>query len=380
MRNEVLYLRGDNVKIDGQTFFCDEAGNSGSNYLDASQPFYVTGGWLVPNTLKDDEDFINKIKQLLDKEGEMHAKNIVRSPKGRFKLKEIIQSLMLDFDLLPFICLTEKKFAIAAKVIETLLDPEYNDLVHTGITYDSLEKSKMYYADKIYNLNEITLESFASAYRNGDVQLMKESISLIAKQLYDNKEFELSNQVYASFKYIEENLTGDYDITNNSENKVMGSLNLPMFVVIMNMLEMHGLMRQCEINIVHDDILEFKNGYINYFNLMKKDILSDYIQVRDQVIPTCFNHIKSLEFNDSGENIFVQCADVLVCSVNRCICEFIKETTMDKSTLELWETVVPILFSWEKPKLSHFMVSGNVTIKIFESKLGDLNEFIKKLK
>lgn len=367
------------MKTDRKTFFCDEAGNSGSNYLDASQPFYVTGGWLVPNTLKDDQNFINKIKQLLNKEGELHAKNIVRSPKGRFKLKEIIQTLMLDYGFLPFICLAEKKYAIAAKIIETLLDPMYNDLVDVGITYDSLDKSKMYYADKIYNLDENMLESFAHSYRNGDVHLMEECISLISKQLYDIKEFELSKQIYASLEYIEENITGDYYIANNSENKVMGSLNLPMFVVIMNMLEMYGAMQQCEINIVHDDIQEFRNGYMYYFNLMKRDEQSNYINVRYEVIPTCFEHIKFLDFNDSTKNIFVQCADVLVCSVNRCICEFNKGKTMDKSTLELWDTVTPILFCWEEPKLSHFMVSGDVTIKIFESKLGDINEIIKTL-
>lgn len=362
-----------------KTFFCDEAGNSGSNYLDADQPFYVTGGWLIPERLKNNEDFIDEVRQLLDKTGELHSKNITKTPKGRFKLKKIIQTLMLEYKLLPFICLAEKKYAIAAKIIETLLDPSYNNSIDNGITYDSLEKSKMYYADIIYKLDDCVLESFAHSYRDGDVHLMKECISLISKQLSDIKEDELSKQIYASLEYIEDNLTGEHDIAINSENKVMGSLNLPMFVIITHMLEMFGAIQHCDISIIHDNIQEFKNGYMDYFNLMKRDKQSEYIKVRNEVTPTGFSHIKSLNFNDSEEDILVQCADVLVSSINKCICEFIKGKTMDKSTLELWDTVLPILFCWENPKLSHFMVSGDVTIKIFESKLGDLNEVINNL-
>ena len=28
--------------------YCDESGNSGPNYLDEAQPFYVLAGWVVP--------------------------------------------------------------------------------------------------------------------------------------------------------------------------------------------------------------------------------------------------------------------------------------------------------------------------------------------
>ena len=30
------------------TFYCDEAGNSGLNYLDLAQPLHVVAGWIVP--------------------------------------------------------------------------------------------------------------------------------------------------------------------------------------------------------------------------------------------------------------------------------------------------------------------------------------------
>jgi hypothetical protein len=29
--------------------YCDESGNSGPNYLDLPQPFYVLAGWLIPD-------------------------------------------------------------------------------------------------------------------------------------------------------------------------------------------------------------------------------------------------------------------------------------------------------------------------------------------
>ncbi|WP_440604609.1 DUF3800 domain-containing protein [Bacillus sp. GB_SG_008] len=32
--------------------YCDESGNSGGNYLDPQQPFYILAGWFVERNLK----------------------------------------------------------------------------------------------------------------------------------------------------------------------------------------------------------------------------------------------------------------------------------------------------------------------------------------
>ena len=32
------------------TVYCDESGNSGPNYIDIPQPFYVLAGWLIPHS------------------------------------------------------------------------------------------------------------------------------------------------------------------------------------------------------------------------------------------------------------------------------------------------------------------------------------------
>ena len=48
--------------MEKQTFYIDECGNTGSNFLDRAQPFYIYGGWLLK-----DELYVNCQKELKDK-------------------------------------------------------------------------------------------------------------------------------------------------------------------------------------------------------------------------------------------------------------------------------------------------------------------------
>jgi hypothetical protein len=168
-RNEPCYC-GSGLKYkkcclvhEGQyTVFVDEAGNSGSNFLDLEQPFYVVGGWVIPNPQLKNDSLIKELAQTLNVKGELKGTNLTGNKRNQGLLKEFYNKL-IELGCRQTVMFAEKKYCIAAKVIETFLDPVYNDRVSNRYTYDNVLKKNL--AEKVYKLPFETLKEFAEAYR-----------------------------------------------------------------------------------------------------------------------------------------------------------------------------------------------------------------------
>ena len=73
--------------MEKQTFYIDECGNTGSNFLDRAQPFYIYGGWLLK-----DELYVNCQKELTDKFLGKQAKEL--KAKSFFIMIKIVESIL----------------------------------------------------------------------------------------------------------------------------------------------------------------------------------------------------------------------------------------------------------------------------------------------
>lgn len=49
-------------------FFCDESGNTGSNFLDEKDPFFVLGVWLDKCNNISNGEFICEMEEILDEQ------------------------------------------------------------------------------------------------------------------------------------------------------------------------------------------------------------------------------------------------------------------------------------------------------------------------
>ena len=107
--------------------YCDESGNSGPNYLDEAQPFYVLAGWVVPtNSIIDVSIELEKLrasqvqknytpKSPLDA-GEVKSSALLKSRAGQRKLVELFRSLE-ERGCIPMYLVAEKRFCVAAKIV-----------------------------------------------------------------------------------------------------------------------------------------------------------------------------------------------------------------------------------------------------------------------
>jgi len=103
----------------GLIYFADEAGNTGSNYLDQGQPYYVLAGFVLrPNQVDSARDVIlNALKGT--KAAELSAQTLLR--RGKITtITRIIRDLG-KVGAFPAASLIEKRFALGARITDAVV-------------------------------------------------------------------------------------------------------------------------------------------------------------------------------------------------------------------------------------------------------------------
>ncbi len=145
--------------------YCDESGNSGPNYIDPLQPFYVLAGWLIP------DERVVEVSVKIDKfrhehfrqREELKSVGMLRNDSAKRKCAELFSDLG-QLDCVPLYLIAEKRFCVAAKIVETFLDPEYHSFLKHSFTMDF--ESKQEIANTLYErLPDNVITQFAEAYR-----------------------------------------------------------------------------------------------------------------------------------------------------------------------------------------------------------------------
>src|SRR5690242_15392813 len=100
------------------TFYCDESGNSGANYIDVAQPFFAVGGFLIPDVkLLDAAVIVERTRaRAVPQAPELKASTVLRRPTGAGIVAEIVSQLS-GLPALPLFVLAEKRFCVSAKII-----------------------------------------------------------------------------------------------------------------------------------------------------------------------------------------------------------------------------------------------------------------------
>lgn len=119
--------------------FFDESGNTGANWLDGVQSYFVYGGWLLPeDNIKEAEDIIKAIFHN-SKANELKSGYVVSRHMDKF---QSLFSQLLTIDALPIFQIADKKYMLAAKLIETFFDYAYNPNVDQSFIGEIDKKRK----------------------------------------------------------------------------------------------------------------------------------------------------------------------------------------------------------------------------------------------
>ncbi|WP_142954545.1 DUF3800 domain-containing protein [Bacillus cereus] len=323
------------------TIFCDESGNTGSNFIDREQPFYIIAGWMVPNKKLEEFSVIDKSAESLGIEGELHGTKLIKSKKAQQEFISLFNRLCKEIECIPIFIIAEKKYCIAAKIIETLLDPYYNDEVDNSYTYDNLKKKKL--VEKLNNVPYEYLVEFINSYNEANPVTMENAIDLLCGFLESNNESDLSKKIKGSIKYLEDNLESEKKAREHLPKKTMLSLNLPVYISYITLLEKLGGAINAKFSLVHDKTQQFKESYSHIFDLYS-DAESFESKLTDgNSILLGFKHLKEFSFEDSKESRWIQAADLLASVIGRVLKRVYSDEPIEAELLELARLTIPAL-------------------------------------
>lgn len=306
-----------------QAYF-DESGNTGSNWLDNQQPFFVYGGWIVKEKYHDVA--INILEQCFSESKADELKSGYIWKRKRPQLVNFLNRMMDEAFAIPCFGLADKRYMIAAKIVETFFDCEYNPYVNSYLTFRSDLKKAL--ADSISENEEIVL-AFAELIKGGTIDL--EKMRIIKEKIgvhFQNISDEAANAIFRLndaelLKMIDEFET----VTKmGTEKKWMSFVEPVLFD------------RATAIDKIC--FLENDSGYIKVDELAHFD---DVFEQMNEIINNrgIFKRLAPIEICDSKEEPLIQSADLLSGFVARSFIEM-DNICNDDEINKIWERFIVI--------------------------------------
>lgn len=150
------------------TLYCDEAGNTGPNYVNDQQPVFVTAGYLVPDDRAAEvREVVSGVLARVNARaqhpvGELKSQALLRSGRTRPVAADLLD-LMAEAGAVPFLSAYDKHFALGARYVDDFLDFGTNPLASKSFTYDTASKRQA--ATVIGQLPTAVLEVVEAALR-----------------------------------------------------------------------------------------------------------------------------------------------------------------------------------------------------------------------
>lgn len=293
------------------TFYIDESGNTGTDWLNKEQPFFIYGGWLIlDNNIKDLNtylsNFINK-----EQSTELKSNKVFKRLDGYKVFNAIFDTFINDFKAIPIFIVIDKEYMVAAKIVETFFDCEYNPKINTYLTHPV--KLKKALADCIVNSKDILIK-FSSLLKNGtiDVQHLRD----ISIDLYNA--FENANHPQVASTLIDlsdENLMKmikEFEtITDGGKMKNRITLTPSTLIEMLKNVEMISNTFKFKVNVVHDRLRGYSEVFDEIENIFFTEEDPFIYSNSDKIWLSNFPHIKSIIEQDSKNIPLIQASDLL---------------------------------------------------------------------
>ena len=303
--------------------FLDESGNTGANWLDPNQPYFVYGGWLImDDPYEKAVDIVEKTFSF-SKAHELKSKYILTHKRNSFFI--MADALMTECYALPVFCVADKRYMIAAKICETFFDCEHNPALNTYITHKTRLKKAL--ADLISE-DESLGDMFSNLIKLGtiDITTMRDIKNALVA-CFDNANLDV---VVKSLNNLDDEMLkkmiDEYEfLTDKGTSMKWMALTEPILVNLLICID--GLGHTCEsLNINVDNTAR---GYAPVF----KEI--EAICKKNTII----KNVKSINIVDSKGNVMIQAADLLSGYIARSLKEISsKENTNEDK--EFWNNLL----------------------------------------
>lgn len=289
----------------------DESGNTGTDWLNEDQPYFVYGGWFLYNDKTDKAH--QYLKNILNnmQASELKSKNIFNNNKGYIIFKDIFEFMIDKIQAVPIFGIVDKKYMVAAKIVETFFDCAYNPSLNGYLTGPVELKSAL--ANCIKNDNYL-LRDFSTLIKNGTITLdnmeniknrmiclfKNQNLQIVADTLVGLTTDDLQNMIDV-FVYL----------TNNGSTKKWITLTQSTFIDIIKNIELLCGLNNIKVDIIHDNLRGYDEVLMEVKRNFFKDKIPEIMEIDNRIWLSHFPHIKSFSMEDSKNEILIQASDLL---------------------------------------------------------------------
>ena len=294
--------------------YFDEAGNTGDNLLDSSQPVYC----LLSMSLTDHE--ATSLLGLIDtKANERHFKNLKKRKKGQLQILQIINDPILSPQSVKFV-VAHKEYSVVAHIIDRLVEPVLYDRGHDGYRSGLFH----FFANVLFAFGKSEwgkdfFSRFCSTFQRMVREKSNDSIDEFYKLVYmklseSGSDKELLMLIMESLRQIDSILEGI--------QKYNLDLSLTSFSIL---ADVWGRQLENKIDVIHDDskqMIHFRD-YISYLSSSVIPVREVGFGERTMRFPFSINTVELVNSKNSPQ---VQLADILVSSIGYAMTRTMTET------------------------------------------------------
>lgn len=281
--------------------------------MDPQQPAHVLAGWLVPADQRAAyAAAIVEAKLRNPQASEFKGKNLLPTPRGRETARRIISGA-LDVGALPVFVIVEKRYCVAAKMVETFLDPFHNDGAYWLPTGADIERQAI--ANVFYESPSVLLHDFANAYRDPNTESFARNIRALADYSNSIGRIDLSSSLLAQLDDLDRLVEAERaEIGTIKRNKwiAVNTFTFLSFIVLAS--NVIRLETDAEVEVVHDKTDEFEEAFKILFDGWRwregLEILPSVLQ-SGTVMPPLVDQLTRFRIGEPKQEPEIQAADVL---------------------------------------------------------------------
>ncbi|MFB4321687.1 DUF3800 domain-containing protein [Priestia sp. BR_2] len=339
--------------------YFDEYGNTGNNYLDLNQRYFILAGWIIPEPITDElrNNVMDAVRNYNKNLREIKGKKLLESHKGRVFLVAVLLKL-IECGCKPIVSICDKSFVLAAKfayLLDDCVDPK---LLHKFNLIISAE-NRIKFAKLIQNKCKDELQEFGKLLRQPDTESLNNVFKKVRRKFARSKYSILFSENTVNINDAVESLNLEL---NSQPKKAASAINLSAFTSVLMLLEDIGRNYNVNFDVYCDEVLQFKIAFDNYSAYMKND--TDFHYTMDNGMTGWFDlkHTHYKGMLNSESEVLVQLADGF-CSVLQALINFPEDTDIQNDLsiagyLLLDETI--------QNSTIHYMMDKNKLVKLIK--------------
>jgi len=293
--------------------FCDEAGNTGTNHTDDSQPYFVLAGWIV------DSDLVGETRRAIGpilrpsqpSQRELKGAELIRTPRGRHQILAVFEALGKR-GALPFFVALRKRYSLAGRFVDYFLDPIHNPRVWKS--WFGTREIRKRFADEITSVPARVLDRMQTVLRTGDVREAERLVVEIRDALAMAGNTPMAQKVEG---VIGRERGAVEEILEKEGAKPKGlSPNLAAFATMLQILGGQAQALGYELVMVHDQTSAFEATFNECFEMHTGiDPNSDLGRELARATAVPLTSVSAVRFEESHGELIVQAADLLAATM-----------------------------------------------------------------